>query len=237
LNQEDGAPQSLAAGVSKNPGSTPKAVSDMRSLRALMLSSLALALLSCASPYQVVQLPEREADLYPISQTRDEITIAIDEIMSAQRGERYFGGNLIREGILPVAVVVSNYGAHRIIVKPSDILVHRGSEIVDPLPIETVTAIAKNQHWFLRSTTEKEVESYFKGLAFKETVLMHEETYQGVIFFPVPRPERSSDTLFTMLRLFGDGRLQVHVAARDLEAHNRLLFGPFWLSVPEDTSD
>jgi hypothetical protein len=202
-----------------------------------MLSSLALALLSCASPYQVVQLPEREADLYPLSQTRQEITIAIDEITSAQRGERYFGANLIREGILPLVVVVSNYGAHPIVVKPSDVLVHRGNEIVDPLPIETVTAIAMNRHWFLRSNTEREVESYFKGLAFKETVLMHDETYQGVIFFPVPRPKRSSDTLFTMMSLFGDSRLQVHVGARDLETHNRLRFGPFSLSLPEDTPD
>jgi hypothetical protein len=213
------------------------AVSDMRSLRALMLSFLALALLSCASGYPVARLPEREADLYPLSQTRERITVAIDAITNAQRSEGYFGANLIREEILPLAVVVSNYGAHPIIVKPSDVLVHRGNEIVDPLPIETVTAIAMNRHWFLRSNTEREVESYFKGLAFKETVLMHDETYQGVIFFPVPRPKKSSDTLFTMLSLFGESRLQVRVGARDFETRDRLRFGPFSLSLPEDTPD
>ena len=223
--------------MSKSQVPRAKAVSDMRSVRTLMLSSVALALLSCASPYQVVKLPEREADLYPLSQTRAEITIAIDEITSAERGERYFGANLIREGILPLSVVVSNYGAHRVIMKPSDILVHRGAEIIDPLPIETVIATAKNQHWSLRSKTEKQVESYFKGLAFQETILMHAETYQGVIFLPIPRPRNSSDALFTMLSLFGDSRLKVQVGVRDLDADNRLRFGPFTLSLPEDTRD
>jgi hypothetical protein len=184
-----------------------------------------------------VQLPEREADLYPLSQTRAQITIAIDEITSAERGGRYFGANLIHEGILPLAVVVSNYGAHRVVVRPSDILLHRGTEIIDPLPIETVTAIAKSQHWFLRSKTEKEVESYFKRVAFKETILIPEETYQGIVFFPIPQPKSSSDTLFTMLSLFGNSRLQVQVGVRDLESHDRHLFGPFSLSLPEDTRD
>src|SRR5262245_24640086 len=154
----------------------------MRRLRALMLSYLALALVSCAGSYQVVQrLPEREAELYPLSQTREGITVAIDEISGAERSYRYFGANLTREGILPLVVVVSNHGAHRIIVKPSDVLVRRANEIIDPLSIETVIAIAKNQYWPLRSKTEKEVETYFNWLAFKETVLVSEETYQGVI--------------------------------------------------------
>jgi hypothetical protein len=209
----------------------------MRRLRALMLSSLVLALLSCASSNQIVQLlPERDADLYPLSQTREGITIAIDEITGAQRGHRYFGWNLTREGILPLVVVVSNHGAHRIVVKPSDVLVHRGNEIVDPMPIETVIAIAKNQYWApLHSKTEKDLENYFNWLAFKETVLMREETYQGVIFLALPRPKKSSDTL--PLGLFADSRMQVRVGVSDLDTHSRWRFGPFALSQSGDTSD
>src|SRR5882757_9947027 len=105
--------------------------STLLSVRTCTLSCVALALLSCASPYQVVKLPEREADLYPLSQTRAQITIAIDEIANTERGWRYFGADLTSEGILPVVVVVTNYGMDRVVVRPSDILAHRGVEIVD----------------------------------------------------------------------------------------------------------
>ncbi|MDB6047099.1 MAG: ribonuclease [Gammaproteobacteria bacterium] len=209
----------------------------MRSVRTCTLSCLALALLSCASPYQVVKLPEREADLYPLSQTRAQITIAIDEITNTERGRRYFGADLLREGIVPFLVVVSNYGTHRVIVRPADILAHRGAEIVDPVPIETVIAIATNERPFLHSRTQAQVENYFRELAFRETVLMHAETYQGVIFVPAPRHRSSSDTLFTMLNLFSESWLKVDVAVRDLDADNRLRFGPFSLPAVENSSD
>src|SRR5262245_22687947 len=101
---------------------------------------------ACAGTYQVVRMPQREADLYPLSQTQAGVTIAIDEIKDAARAERYFGADLIKARILPVAVVVSNYGQHPVIVKPSDILLHQGKEIVDPLPIEVVLASAKSEH-------------------------------------------------------------------------------------------
>jgi hypothetical protein len=55
--------------VSKELVFRAKAVSDMRPMRALKQNSVAVALLSCAGSYQVVQLPEREAELYPLSQT------------------------------------------------------------------------------------------------------------------------------------------------------------------------
>jgi len=208
-----------------------------RSVHAYTLSCAALALLSCASPYQVVKLPEREADLYPLSQTRAQITIAIDEIANTERGWRYFGADLTREGILPVVVVVSNYGMDRVIVRPSDILAHRGAEIVDPVPIEAVIAIATKQRRYLDSKTHERVENYFRELAFRETVLMHAETYQGVLFLPAQRHKSSSDSLFTMLNLFSESWLKVDVAVRDLERDNRLHFGPFSLPPIEDSPD
>lgn len=209
----------------------------MRSVRTCTLSCAALALLSCASPYQVVKLPEREADLYPLSQTRAQVTIAIDEIANTERGWRYFGADLISEGILPVVVVVSNYGMDRVVVRPSDVLAHRGIEIVDPVPIETVIAIATKQRGSLDSKTHERVENYFRELAFRETVLMHTETYQGVIFLPAQRHKSGSDTLFTMLNLFSESWLKVDVAVRDLEGDTRLRFGPFSVRPIENSPD
>lgn len=205
----------------------------MTSVRLSILVFLVLAASGCTGAYRVVQLPQREADLYPLSQTKAGVTIAVDEIRTPDRAERYFGANLIRQGILPVAVIVSNYGEHRVAVKPSDILLQRGRDIVDPLPIEMVTAMAKEQHWFLRSRTQRQVESYFEGLAFRETVLAPNESYQGVMFFPVPRPERHAHTFFTILSLFREGGARVRVGVTDLDRRGRLHFGPFTLAEPE----
>lgn len=205
----------------------------MSSARLMMLLALLCAAGGCASSYQVVQLPQREADLYPLSQTRAGVTVAIDEIRSPGRAARYFGANLIGEGVLPLAVIVSNYSGRPVSVKPSDILLHRGKEIVDPLPLEMVTAIAKEQHAFLRSRTEKQVERYFEQVAFKETVVSPGDTYQGVMFFPVPRQQRDSDRFFTMLSLFRDGGPKVRIGVTDPDTRTRRHYGPFSLSIPD----
>jgi hypothetical protein len=207
----------------------------MALLRAAVLGCLTVFLSCCASSYSVVQLPERDADLYPRSQTRDGVTIAIDEIRGGQRATTYFGTNLTRKGVLPVAVVVSNYGTERVLVKPSDILVHRGNDIIDPLPVETIIAMAKDERWFLREKTEKEVEKYFEGLVFTESVVMPAETYQGVMFFPAPRPERNSGSLFSVMTLFREGGPRIRVGMRTLDSQNRVLFGPFSLTMPRET--
>jgi hypothetical protein len=195
---------------------------------------LSAVLAGCASSYDVVRLPEREADLYPLSQTKAGVTIAIDEIKTVARAERYFGADLIKEGIVPVAVLVSNYGENRVIVKPSDVLLHRGKEVVDPLPVEIVIATAKSQRWFLRSKTEERIDSFFESLVFRETALLPDETYQGVMFFPAPKPRRTQDTYFTALSLFREGGPKIRVGVTDTETRDRLHFGPFSLSRPEE---
>jgi hypothetical protein len=198
---------------------------------------IVVGLAGCASSYQVVQFPQREADLYPLSQTRDGISVAIDEVTNPDRADRYFGTDLTRHGILPVAVVISNNGEHRIVLKPSDVLLHQGIQIIDPLPIETVVTLAKNQRWSLRSKTKKEVGAYFKELAFREMVIPPGETYQGVVFFPIKQPESNSDKFFSVLPLFPESRLQMLVGARDLETAKRIHFGPFSLSLPRREGD
>jgi hypothetical protein len=203
-------------------------------MRAAILILSAILLTSCASSYHVVWMPEREADLYPLSQTRAGVTIAIDEIGTVERAERYFGADLIREGILPVAVLVSNYGKDRVIVKPSDVLLHRGREIVDPLPLETVIEMAKRQRWFLRSKTEEQIDSFFESVVFRETALLPNDSYQGVMFFPAPKSRRSQDAHFTALSLFREGGPKIRVGVTDMETHERTHFGPFSLSLPEE---
>jgi hypothetical protein len=213
-------------------------VIDMPCTRAsILVVSVILSVLvpaGCASPYRVVRMPQREADLYPLSQTKDGITIAIDQIKGASRAERYFGADLIKAGIVPVAVIVSNYGAHPVSVKPEDVLLHRGKEIIDPLPVEVVLRIAKSQHWFLRAKTEQQIEDYFAVMAFTETTLLPSDSYQGVMFFSLPKQRRPRETLFMMSSLFREGGPKVRIGVTDVETHERLHFGPFSLSSQQD---
>lgn len=191
-------------------------------------------LAGCAGSYQVVQMPQREADLYPLAQTQAGVTIAIDAIKDTARVERYFGANLIAGRILPVAVLVSNHGKNRVNVKASDILLHRGRDIIDPLPVEVVVAYAKSQRWFLRSKTEEEIEKFFENLSFSETALPPDETYQAVMFFPIPEPRNDRDTFFTVLNLFREGGPKIRMGVTDLDTRERLHFGPFSIALPED---
>lgn len=206
----------------------------MTSVRVLLPVFLALVLVGCASSYRVVQVPEHEADLYPLSQTKGRITIAIDEIKNPTRAERYFGADLIKEGILPVNVVVSNYGQHRVVVKPSDILLYRGKEVIDPLPVELVAQTAKRQHGSLRANTEEQVDKFFENATFKETVLSPNETFRGVMFFAASTQKRTLDRFFTTFSVYLEGGPKLRVGLTDVETGERLLFGPFSLSLPEN---
>jgi hypothetical protein len=207
----------------------------MSSLKALMLMTLALA--GCASSYQVVEVPQREADLYPYAQTRNGLTVAVDEIASSDRAARYFGANLVRMGVVPVVVVISNNGVGRIDLKPSDVLVRQGTQIIDPLPLETVVALVKSQRGYLRPSTQKEIAGYFDGLVFKNRVLTPAETYQGVLFFPIAPQKQNSDSLFSAMSLFHESGLQVLVGARDLDTGSRMRFGPFPLVIPQQAPE
>jgi hypothetical protein len=206
----------------------------MTGARLSLTAIFALALAGCSSLYRVVQLPQYEADLYPLTQTKAGVTIAVDEIRTTQRAERYFGADLIKDGILPVNVVVSNYSKHRVLVKPSDILLYQAKDIVDPLPLEMVVAAAKEHHSFLRLKTEEQVKRFFDSTAFKETVVAPNETYRGIIFFAAaPVKKTTSDHFFTMLASYREGGPKMRVGLTNLDASERVLFGPFMLTLPE----
>jgi hypothetical protein len=203
--------------------------------RAALRLALLPLLAACAgpAPYRVVEVPEHGADLYPLSQTRAGITIAIDEIRDPARAERYFGADLIKEGILPVNVVLSNYGKQRVIVKPSDLLLYRGREVIDALPVEIVATAAKRQHGALHAKTAEEIDRFFENSTFKEAVLAPGETYRAVMFFAAPVPgAKREDRFFTTLSAYLEGGPRLRVGLTTLDTGERVIFGPFSLSLP-----
>jgi hypothetical protein len=206
----------------------------MKLFRLLSAFVLVLLVSGCASSYRVVQVPHYGADLYPQSQTKSGITVAIDEMKGSERVERLFGADLIKEGILPVNVVVSNFGKQRLLLKPSDILLYRGKEVIDPIPVEMVMGIAKRQKGFLRASTQEEVNKYFEEATFKETALYPSETYRGVMFFAVPAPKKLMDRFFTTWSVYRDGGPRMRMGLTNLDSGERVLFAPFPITLPDN---
>jgi len=198
----------------------------------LIIPLVAVVLSACSSSYRVVQVPQYGADLYPQAQTRSGITVAVDEMKSPERVERLFGADLIKEGILPVNVVISNFGKQRLLLKPSDILFYQGKEVIDPLPVEMVMATAKRQK-YLRTSTEKEVDKYFGDAMLKETAVSTSETYRGIMFFALPAPKRPADRFFTSLSIFRDDGPKMRIGLTNLDTGERVLFPPFSVKLPE----
>lgn len=200
-------------------------------MRIVLLLATVLALAGCASdrPVELVQMPQRDADLYPWAQKQDGVAVTVDEIVDPARVKQYFGVDLLEAGLLPVDVIASNHGRHRVTLKPSDVLLLDGHRIIDPLPIERVTAIVKARMERLRPEAERKMDAYFRGLALRENTLAPNESYQGVLFFPAPQTSKS-DRFFAALRLFTEGGMKMRVAVSDLDTLARLQFGPFSLS-------
>jgi hypothetical protein len=201
-----------------------------------LLSAFVLVLLvsGCTSSYRVVQVPQYGADLYPRSTTRAGVTVAIDEIKAPERVERLFGADLIKKGILPVNVVVSNFGKQHLLLKPSDILLHAGEEVIDPVPVEMVMALAMRERSFLRASTKEEVDKYFEKTTFKETTLYPGETYRGVMFFAVPGWKKRQDRFFTSWSVYRDGAARIRIGFTSLDSGERVMFAPFPITLPEN---
>lgn len=185
----------------------------------VLLPLLALVLSACASSSRVVQLPQYGADLYPQAQTLAGVTVAVDEMRNAERVERLFGADLVKAGILPVNVVMSNYGKQRVLLKPSDILLYQGKEVIDPLPLATVMTAAKPKS--------------YGDAVLKETVVYPNQTYRGVMFFAIPAPKRGLERFFASLSLYPDDGPRMRVGLTNLESGERILFAPFPVKLPE----
>src|SRR5689334_11815025 len=165
-------------------GQNREAVMPVAPIFLALLFTLAVA--GCAKSYEVVEVPQYGADLYPVSQTRSGVTVAIDEIRSSDRVQRYFGSDLLKERIFPVNVVVSNYSKQRVALKPSDILLYNWKDIMDPVPLEVVVASAKRQHGSIAAAAEEPLDKFFQSSVFRDTVLQPNESYSGVVFFSLP---------------------------------------------------
>ena len=187
-----------------------------------------VSLLACGhDTFSVVELPARDAGLYPLSQSQADIAVAIDKMSNPERVKRYFGTNLIDYDILPVDVLVSNHSEHRYTIKPSDTLLRNKDEVIDPLPVEMVVDIIKKQSDY-NDETRKLIEDYYFNIVLQETVLFPHDNYQGVLFFPVP-PKRKKNPFFRSTSLFPEGGLKLHVMVTNLDTAERKRFGPFRL--------
>jgi hypothetical protein len=200
--------------------------------RSRLAAPLLLLVTSCAS-FDLVVPPAREADLYPFAEARERLVVAVDEVAEPERVVRYFGANLLHRGVLPVQVIVSNRGEHRVAIRPADVLLLRGRKVVDPLPLEEVVAIPKRRGlWITRGTAER-VDAFYQALAFRETVLAPGETYQGVLFFQVLPRQRAESRFFRAVSLYLEPRLRLRLMATDLDTSQRIGFGPFGIAAGE----
>lgn len=199
----------------------------------LPLAAIALSLPGCSQPYQVVEVPRYGADLYPSSQSKAGVTIAVDEIRTAQRAERYFGSNLISQGILPVNVVISNYSSQRVTMKSSDIILHQWKEVLDPMPLELVVAAAKREHGRVNSAAERQVDNFFQRSAFRDPVLLPNDTYNGVVYFALPEKKQPGTAWFRSFSAYPSGQVNVRVGVTNLDTGERLVFGPLMVGLPE----
>jgi hypothetical protein len=133
-------------------------------VRLVLLTPLLAALVSCAS-FELVELPAREADVYPSADEFRGVAVAIEPIHSPRSVERYFGADLLRRGILPVRVIVSNHGEGRVRIRPSDVMLLEGERIVDPLPVEAVAAIPKSRGLWMTRATVARLDALYADLA------------------------------------------------------------------------
>mgnify|MGYP001825386364 CR=1 FL=1 len=186
------------------------------------------------SPYEVVEIPLREADLYPLSQTKDGITVAVDEITNSNRSMQYFGVDMFKYGIVPINVVISNHTDRQQLIRPADILLLRGRQtVVDPLPIQSVTNLVSRDYSHLDFITVDQINEYLDTLTLQEIVIMPDQVYQGVLFFQAERPEKGKNSrYFNVQNLYRKGGLNIKVSIADLETRERKRFGPFPINMP-----
>ncbi len=186
----------------------------------------ALLLAGCAS-YELMELPARSADLYPLADRRGGLALAVDDLSEERRSRRFFGADLREHGVLPLEVVVSNHGVGRVVIGPADVMLLRGNQVVDPLPLESVEAIVKDRVLPVAPGTARELEQLLQQLAFRDTVLAPGQSYQGVVFFDAVEEKPRGSRFFKLLRAYPRAVLQLHVAVTELDTKHRTRFGPF----------
>jgi hypothetical protein len=199
-------------------------------MRLVLLIAL-LTALACTS-FELVELPAREADVYPSADEFRGVAVAVESMSDPRSVERYFGADLLRHGILPVRVIVSNHGSERVRIRPSDVLLTERERVVDPLPTEAVVRIPKARGLWVTSATKARLDALYDGIALKERVLAPDQSTQGVLFFDLglglrPRDDSLRTRYFRLTNLFREPPLQLEVVLTALDRGERVRFGPF----------
>lgn len=186
-----------------------------------------VALSGCAArePAALRPLAERQADLYPVAQTRAGVTVAVDALSSPARTEQHFATDLRAAGILPVQVIVSNHGPRRLVLGPADVLLVREQAVIDPLPLETVIDTVRRRAAV--PARGREIDEYFVRSALHETGLAPGASTRGLLYFPVPLPPAADRGWYrSVSRWFGEDVFDLRVAVTDADSGERLHFGP-----------
>lgn len=188
-----------------------------------------LFLAACADGrFLVIELPDRQAELYPKAHTNNEVTVAVDEVDDRERAWKYFGADLVGSDITPVIIIISNHSKSQLLVNPANILLRRGSSVIDPIPVVVVSNFVKRDYGFMSDDTETKIDQYFSDISFSEAVVEPGENYQGVMFFKLEKP-RNSDSYFQTISLYSQ-RLKLNMIIPERDSNQRLRFGPYALS-------
>lgn len=200
----------------------------MRPALSLVTPILLAALLSGCASYDLVQLPQRKADLYPLAEENRGVWLAIDAITQPRRSRKFFGANLASQGIYPVEIVVTNRGTERVSVGPADVFVVRGNEVIDPIPLDSVSDVVKDRLGIVTGGTGKRIDRFLAELSFRETVLAPGQSYHGVMFFDTGK-EKSvrMSRFFRVAQLYPEPSFYLTAAVTDLGQKQRIGFGPF----------
>jgi hypothetical protein len=194
---------------------------------AAALCALALLEGGCAS-YDLVKLPQRKADLYPLAEENRDIWVAVDAITQPRRARRFFGADLADHGIHPVEIVVTNNGRERIRVGPDDVFMVRGGSVIDPIPLDLVAEVVKDRLKIVTDGTSKRIERFLDDLSFRETVLAPGQSYHGVMFFDTAEEESGRPgRFFRISYAYPEPSFYITAAVTGLERKQRFGFGPF----------
>ncbi len=170
-----------------------------------------IVLTGCASSYHTAQLPLRDADVYPDAQTIAGLTVAVDEMADPDRTRQYFGVDLTKDDILPVTIVFTNHENDRFLVRPSDVLLMEGNNVVDAIPADRIGKMVRGG----------------ADLAMQDTVIPAQGNYRGVLFFRINRKEPG---LYGKVEQIFTSGPSVRILVTDQDSKERLHFGPFPLS-------
>lgn len=95
-------------------------VRAMQRTLALGLTVL-VACAGCAS-YTPTSVPIPQAGAMPAWRTEGAVAVGADPYTQLERQEAVFGGDLNKEGVIPIQVFLQNQGDRRLLVRPSDMV-------------------------------------------------------------------------------------------------------------------